>query len=773
MAQIPTSEEILQIFRSGNAEQRIAIVKSCPASPMQEGALLLAGMENAAAPIMTLDALSNSYSFGRACELGAEISRAGHQLAKEAYEAQGPEGPILLLTVSRLAANLITALNLSGKFGDAVEFADEVIPYYEELGDEENISSIRVGKISALIQLNEIDEAKKLVIEEKNHQGKKAPDLSRLEKQLDDLMRSPGELAQKPREQKDNESSTSGGAESASGTGKLYHDMLREVLDAGGRALGVSGGEMNEWKAKKIIRDAGSIFLDETAGQDPETLRQSLDALATVREWTKEHGARIDDCDALWSMYICHKRLDEISEAADTLQALRQNIEDIRAGIGNPMERGGVASNFPHLFPSLCQMLSRSNRNEELLDAMEGAKGRAVADILAARLDTVVHERELSEPAGRLPQLMQTCGSHYLSFFVDDEETYAVLVGKDGSIHGAGSIPLKREQIRAAAKNADPGRWGKLDLTDPARKRRGSASETLSPLFSWLEPHLDSGLLEQGDHICYSPDEHLHQIPLHYVHFRGEALVRSFSVSRTHGAHALALILEKEPVEPDAFTSIEVPARKDLKYAETLEDLGRLPAWLAEHLEGDPVSGEEATPDALAAMELKDRVVHFATHGTFPKEDSPPKDANPFHSSGLVLAGEKGLPDLVRIAKGEDREHLLTPERALELGLDFSGSHVTMQACVSGLALEGIGGDALGLEWALIQAGAVSLLSSHWYVRAQLSSEFITRFYGHWLTNRQTRAKAWRETVLELADSDGPLSEPHSWAAFSLSGDWR
>jgi CHAT domain-containing protein len=127
------------------------------------------------------------------------------------------------------------------------------------------------------------------------------------------------------------------------------------------------------------------------------------------------------------------------------------------------------------------------------------------------------------------------------------------------------------------------------------------------------------------------------------------------------------------------------------------------------------------------------------------------------------------LPDLDLLKSGTAINHtLLTPARALSWNI--AGASVTMQACVSGLASEGIGGDALGLEWALIQAGAASLLSTHWEVDVPPSVEFCTRFYEKWLLVGLSRAEAWRETILGLIDSRVPLRD---WAPFSLSGDWR
>jgi CHAT domain-containing protein len=92
---------------------------------------------------------------------------------------------------------------------------------------------------------------------------------------------------------------------------------------------------------------------------------------------------------------------------------------------------------------------------------------------------------------------------------------------------------------------------------------------------------------------------------------------------------------------------------------------------------------------------------------------------------------------------------------------------------VSGLSREGVGGDALGMEWAMIQAGAASVLSSHWDVSAPLAATFLDAFYEQWLDKKRSRAEALSATIASLRAAGGRGATTSSWAAFSLTGDWR
>jgi len=190
----------------------------------------------------------------------------------------------------------------------------------------------------------------------------------------------------------------------------------------------------------------------------------------------------------------------------------------------------------------------------ELLYAIEGAKGRVLADVLTRKEDQPVSDFDFSASVQQLPTLMQQVGAHYLTYLVDDEETFAVLVTKDGSLHthsvAIGKTHLKQwlsynEAYEKTENPLNPKNWGQ---PINGRKKVANLSELLAPFISWLEPYVEAGLIQRNDHICYSPDESLHLISLHYLPFLGEPLVCYLSVSRIHGAAALVEML-KQPSE--------------------------------------------------------------------------------------------------------------------------------------------------------------------------------------------------------------------------------
>ncbi|UCD58293.1 MAG: CHAT domain-containing protein [Candidatus Hydrogenedentota bacterium] len=758
MAYPKSRDGIASLFRSRDAERIREFILGCPEFPLREQAVQLASMNIPGAPALALGMVGQGLAFGRDPDFGAEVALAAHDVAREAFDEHGPE-VILPVTLSRIAFEALHALNTAGRHNDCLRQAKQFIELYGD--DPENGPSIRVSRITSLVALNRIEEARDAIAEETAREttGPAKIELNRLQ---DVLARMSGEATALAPERVPTTASAELAAE---------NERLRRVLDMGTEFLTGSSEELNEWTATKLIRDGTAIFTHPTRGRDPDLIRESVEKLAVARRWAKKNNSIQNENDALWGLYLCFSRLEQPSAAADALLDLRDNIEAARAEIIDPIERGGIAGTYPYLYPALCRMLALADRPLDLLEAMEGAKGRAVADLLAGRLGELTDERQLSRPARHVPELMRREGAHYLSCFVDDTDTYAVLVDKNGTVRSAGCVPLGKQSIRSAAGNVDPRSWG-VNLVDPLGPAQESPNTLLSPILNWLEPLLDSGDLENGDHICYSPDEHLHHVPLHYVNLKGAPLVNRFSVSRVHGAHTLALLLAQPASRPTgSYVAFVVPTKGERDRMEFLEGLHRAVSWLDRTGEGRVFQGEAARFDSLRELNLTNTIVHFATHGVFPSVGTP-RDENPYTGSGLLLAGSDGLPDENAVARGEVSQVLLSPERIMEAELIFSGSHVTLQACVTGLAEEGIGGDALGMDWALTQAGAVSRLVSHWNVSAVSASEFYVHFYSNWIDKGMSRKDAWRATILEL-QRPGSSYGIYDWAPFSLSGDWR
>ncbi|MCZ6565990.1 MAG: CHAT domain-containing protein [Gammaproteobacteria bacterium] len=793
------TQDIYSILKSGSLDQIRSLIENAPPSSFKDITLSMAESGNRSNLILGLTSMIMEYCEGKDPEYGAKLAEAAHQLAFEIYNDRDDHGGFFPTTLSNLASQHLNALNYLGRSEELIAVADTYLPIYKDMGEMENYPSLAVAKANALFNLNNIDESYALLDAldctlSPGSQIGKARLLERIQALTGDVttIEAKAESTSLRKTMLDalNVTDTSVLGENQEIFEQLKHaladedkhysldpnkidhyERLLNILDSGEDMLTKGGTADSELTMRKISREATSIFHPGSpvpATQDQ--IQDSLSRLKEVYDWAKTNNSKELLTDAIWGIYLCHSRLDCSSEAADALIELRTFLEAQRAGITDPIKRGGAFSTYPQLFNVLCERLSKSGRYFELLESIEASKGRAIADILTLKQDKPVPDADVYGAVSNLKSLTQAHQFNYLSFYLDRYDSkaiiYMVMICKDGETYGTNPVSIDEKLLDSALANLDPGRWNQPGF-------RGSkipnASIVMAPLASLISDLNDRGVLQEGDHICYTADEQLNNLPLHYLPFEDGLLIDSFSFSRIHNAAQLETLLEEAPVNPNHAEVFVVPTIQDTESAnwpDFEESINRPATMLSEFLEVQVLKDQQVSLSTLNNYNLPQAILHFSTHGV-----SEIGTNNPFTGSGLVISDGDQLPDQDKIANG-DLTCVLTPQKIVDSDLDLHNSHVSLMACVSGLSREGLGGDALGLDWALVNAGARSMLTSHWYISARQAADFFDRFYHFWLGEKQTKAKAFQNTIHELQQSSD-IDNRHQWSAFSLSGDWR
>jgi hypothetical protein len=795
-----SKEKILQILRAGSTMDRINFVQSLPANGFKDSAVGLISSEQPAMAILALTPMISKYCYGENPEIGALLASAVFERALELYKGHDDHGGIINTTVTGLAASHLKALSLLGHSVDLIEHSQVYLKICMQLGEDENLKSIIILKVEALLNLHKIDDAGKLL--EENPDLFKNPitgiEARRLQGWIDQYHKPPTELKtekiivpQGPKADdlkgllknvlnmsfKENQA-----PEIQMAVDKLDYakhidlnnpeqfDQLDTILEQGERFFTQGGGgQDNELSMRGRARKATSIFIP---GKNPskQQILTSQSELKVVLAWAKSHTVSDLSNDALWGLYLCESRLNRPSEAADYLIQLRSDLELIRTGINDPFKRAGVFGTYRYLFNTTCEKLYNANRSEDLLIAIESSKGRVIADRLSQQFGKVVPDSQINDSIKRLPEITARMGFHYVTFFVDEDQIYAVLVSNLGKIFIIDRIQFSSKDLRMACMAVDPLKWEM-----PIQWRIGSnfpcVNDYLEPIASWLGKLIEQGVIKKDDHICYSSDDDMCNIPFHYLRI-GKGIVLDYvSVSRVHSAFHIVHLLERVRIEKfGSFSGFVSPAREDIegKDSQMLADFNAPIDWLERAgLKGISYRLGDATPQAVKSAHLDNRIVHFSTHGWFPEATK-----NPFTDSFLVFSYEGKSPEREVAAKGEWKG-IITPKNILDWQLDFRGSHVSIMACLSGLAKEGLAGDILGLDWAIIQQGASSLISTHWKVDSSCAASFFVKFYDKWICKKKPRCTAWRETMLELLNNDYTRESLNKWAAFSLTGDFR
>lgn len=163
------------------------------------------------------------------------------------------------------------------------------------------------------------------------------------------------------------------------------------------------------------------------------------------------------------------------------------------------------------------------------------------------------------------------------------------------------------------------------------------------------------------------------------------------------------------------------------------------------------------------------RMLTFATHGLLPGE------IDGLYEAALALtpiekdAGQLVAPSIMGLLTSADG--LLTTSEIPQLRLD--AGIVVLSACNTGADSQ-IDFEAYsGLASAFLQAGARSVLVSHWPVKSDAAVAITTGTVAHWASRKPGRdfAFAFRQALLDVIRTSPETARPSYWAPFSLFGE--
>ncbi len=818
--------ELLELFGGTEYDLMTAYIESCPASPQRQLALQSIALKHPNSALLALYGLISDYAYQGYYNHTQLLGGVQHDLIVTRLLQSGQSGDTDLLEyLSSAIQHIAKAYFDKGDHEGLLQYTDSVEQEMKQAGFIQVLPPMLLYKVEVLISLGLIDEAARVfetlceytnflpLPRDKNDKAVNPILIQRdtIRQKLDQLIIDVVTLKGKAQDKPTGDLSkaiqdgltTFEAIESQQVNGNSFPvgkviETLNEIQNAEwvndtdptaflkqdipgmavfeemARSFMTSQDESDLFDMQRFVERAGQLLVRPETARNPDSLRGNLPELLHWQPYAKK--VRPDDYHCLlWMAGVSYYRLIDYPKAIEQFDELWKSQETRRLGIADYNQRVGILSQFPHLFALLCDCYYQTGDAPALLRAMEASKGRVLADWLDKRAGVLNSSFEMGKVADNLPNSMRQHQAHYLSYYVDDDFSFAVLVSKTGD-YFMHQIPIGKTKL---------GQWVNESRTDPIKgvitgsffNASVSTSEILAPFVNWLQPLLTSGVMQAGDHICYCPDGDLHLFPIHYIRFQNDHLIDIFSLSRTQGVASMLDILSKPTRQIDKFLVIQASVTTDKVHKKTA--FGEVGNWLAKQFNGQKLINEQADVQEIVKQPASRRLIHFATHGYFPPKASDEIGERPYYDSGLLLYHEGQPPVNTEESEWEIRKpFLLSPERLLHAKWDVESSHVTIQACVSGQSKEGIGGDALGLDWALLQSGASSLLSTGWDIDVYWANDFCRLFYEAW-QNGQSKAAAHRQACLALKakrkneTTPGDLTSPYYWAGFSLTGDWR
>lgn len=806
-------EDLLNLLAHGTLEEQKAFIQSCPDCHTKGIALQFLDFQMPNSNLAALDAMCNGYN-GKLDHLDLSIilAQALHDIGIYQYQNGSERQDESLDYASNGAYFLVKFLFDGSRYEDAIKVADLVINFLQPPVRYrlERLCVVELYKTEALLMLNRFEEARQCFDLARDLDFLDASKIQRdnLQRKLSNIFNKATEL-RNPNQLED---------EFKTGNQRALEAMealLKSMGDGDSNPL-LSGimGELNELVQKKEVpkypvsdqqaasylantnasrsmydafksqfgpndlheiqqkvEQIGTIFFDPQRSHNPIALAQAIQEYKEVCRVVQEKNIPYELQTVWWAMSVCHNRLGQFREGLALTEKIWAEVEHQRSQIENYNERAGLLGKFEFLFTRLCDFYYQLNDTKGMLRAIESSKGRVLADALDRQQEpgqTAPAVSDFTAILEELPLMMQQTRANYLTFLLEDEYGFAVLVTSKGkSFHHR--IDIGKTLLRQWLSNQwhNPQKWRSPTAGLFGKKQEADMTLMLAPLLSWLQPLIESGELTEGEHLCYCPDEDLNLFPFHYIKLDGKYLIERFTLSRIQGVYTLAQFLKLAPHTPNEFVSVMVCAQEDLEDAEKAAGFGIVTNYLKDIQAGIIVTDEDSSLEQLSRLPLAGNLVHFTTHGKFPTAEGE----NPYTHSGLLIFKDGNRPSL----NDPDSDNLLTPERLLSEKINFAQAHITLQACVSGRSKEGIGGDALGLEWAFLLSGSSSLLASNWDVDYRYAAQFCMLFYQYWLQNGLTRAEAFQQATVSMMSSQlpGQYAAPYYWAGFTLMGDWR
>ena len=507
-------------------------------------------------------------------------------------------------------------------------------------------------------------------------------------------------------------------------------------------------------------------FNEITANSVDRSWAGSPEDIAVVREFatlSRELGRITDWTSAVWLGSVLQERARDLRGAERDVTAVRANQDLARRHVAALLPKARVTGRFQSLPARLASLRYRlGDGAAAVFDAVEWAKGRALSD--AAGEEAVPHFERLR--AGLMRE-----GLHYLTFLLDEHECFAVLMTRDGGAEAV-RVPVGQVGIEGLAtpERISPAGRGAVSENALARKI-GDWTQRMAALSGVVDAAFEQGRIAKGDTLLVSPHGILHLFPLHALRLPacgGRAIGEVTATVRVHGAGWVMRRMAAGPAgRPVGAMALWAPTEKDLGDGAFAAAFERCREILKARLGAEPtlLEAERATAGSALQMFGPERVLHFSCHGDTIADG--PGDERSF----LLLAHGGRLAERAP-SPGRAPEGALTAAAVLawagEDGRTLRGTHVTLQACVSGHASANPQGDAVGLEWAFLMAEAASTLGSHWHVDREDAAMFVEAFYDAWLGG-MSRATAWAAAGKALRKARGGPA----WEAFSLTGEWR
>ena len=495
----------------------------------------------------------------------------------------------------------------------------------------------------------------------------------------------------------------------------------------------------------------------------------------------KETGDKLGEAKIFNNLGCTFESQGFLVKATDCYQSSVRILNDIR----NNLEKKDdwkicIRDLYQFVYTSLWRLLLMQGKVVEALEAAEEGRAQALKDLIQVNYTFEPAHFDSHELEETMSYGLSCRSSNIIFTAVDDQEIFFWVTGHGNDVHlrrncitdpklldvttflkslikNAYSEIGVRSEVKCEDRSLDEPRDEKVtaDSSDQQLKSPSVLQPThLRTLYDFvIGPVVD---LIHGEEIIFIPEGPLCLVPYAaFVDSDSKYLSESYRIRVIPSLTSLRLI-EDSPVDYHYETgALLVGDPWVQEYTYKGRKLVQLPCAreevevIGQILHTEPLTGTEATKDAVLERLSSVALVHIAAHGRM-------------ETGEIALA-----PNPTRASQTPTEEDFLLTMKDVS-SVQIRAKLVVLSCCHSGrgeIKAEGV----VGIARAFMGAGARSVLVSLWAIDDEATLEFMKSFYEH-LAERRSASDALNRAMKCMRESD-KFNKVKYWAPFVLVGD--
>jgi len=519
-----------------------------------------------------------------------------------------------------------------------------------------------------------------------------------------------------------------------------------------------TAGELN------VINNLAAAY--RQLGQYPQAIELYQQPLAIARS----QGDRLAEGKALNNLGFALLKSAKLPEAKKTLLETTQVWQAIRSQVGSSKN---YVQEQATTYRLLQQVLIAQNQPEAALEMSEQGRSWSILALLNRRL--------VSEPVGSglkaappqiaplaIAQIRQIAAEHKATLveysLISEEGLYVWVVQPTGEVTFRRIDPQTINTLYPVTSLSDV-----VASVAPSLGVNGKSDQamTAKPLFQLhqilIKPIADLLPKDPNARVIFIPQKELLLVPFPaLVDITNKYLIEKHTILTAPAIQLLALTRKQKrdfsrdnalvvgnPTMPSIAPTVGAPPQP----LPPLVSAEQEALEVAELLKAKPLTGNQATKNAVLELLPKARVVHLATYGL------------------LDDLSRQGIPGAIAIAPGGNDNGLLTAGEILDRygqpeGKPLRASLVVISSGYTGKS-KVTGDGVVGLAASLMSVGVPSVVVSLWSAPDAPTTSLMTEFYKQ-LKQNPDKAQALRQAMLTTLKQN---PNPRDWAGFTLMGE--